>query len=336
MKNILLTASLSVLACMATAAQAEDLKGKVIISGLDNPTGVCVQPGTNHVFLAARDGVHRVDATAHKAFPEITGYPTDIYGKGPKYNIGPLGLAFLGKNQIVVGDGSHVDGQELVQVYTVGETPLEKPIASDKADTTLGPIKEGTDSAKGEGNFYGLAINKKAIFITSNGDDTKGWVLKSELTDGKPGELKPFLTTKVATNVDAPVAITISPKGYLVVGQMGEMNVAGDSLLTIYNPDSKELVHNYKTGLHDISGVAYSPTTGKLYVVDFAWTDVAQGGLFELEVKDGNIVAKKIAAVMKPTALAFDSKGQLFVTSMGVADKESAMTGELLMFDAGL
>ena len=58
-----------------------------------------------------------------------------------------------------------------------------------------------------------------AIYITCNGDDTKGWVAKSVIKDGKAGPLEPSIATKEATNVDAPVAITFSLDGKeLVIG----------------------------------------------------------------------------------------------------------------------
>ena len=42
--------------------------------------------------------------------PVIVDFPLDVYGKGPQYRIGPLGLAFAGKNVLVVGGGGQPDG----------------------------------------------------------------------------------------------------------------------------------------------------------------------------------------------------------------------------------
>ncbi|MEZ6049116.1 MAG: hypothetical protein R3C11_26780 [Planctomycetaceae bacterium] len=240
-------------------ASAEEPEHETLVIDLDNPSGVLVHPETGKVYTASRFGVHRYDPKEHKAVFEVMGYATDIYGKGPKYNIGPLGLGLMTGNQLVVGDGSRVDGEELVRVYPLDD----KKKSEEDAAFTLGPITAGEASAKGEGNFYGIAVSESAIFVTCNGDDTKGWVSKQDIADGKPGELKPFIATKEATGTDAPVAITFNPDGSeLVVGQMGEMNVAGDSLLTFYDPASGELKKSLKTGLSDIAGLAYSPATG--------------------------------------------------------------------------
>src|SRR5690606_27735869 len=163
--------------------------------------------------------------------------------------------------------------------------PPTSPASADSAEYTLGPLGPN-DQGQAEGNYYGVVVTGGAIFATANGDDTKGWIVKSEIKDGEPGELKRAIATKEAVNVDAPVALTTDKSGNLVVGQMGEINVPGDSLLCVYDPKTGELKHSWETGLNDITGLAYSPTTGKLYATDFAWLNTADGGLFELIVKD--------------------------------------------------
>jgi DNA-binding beta-propeller fold protein YncE len=203
---------------------------------------------------------------------------------------------------------------------------------------TLGPIKASEESAKGEGNFYGVASNGKSIFITCNGDDTKGWIAKSTAAAGKPGALKLSIATKVATEVDAPVPAIFSPYGDLVVGQMGEVtDPAGDSLLTIYDSETGKLKKTYKTGLNDIAGLAYSPKTGKLYATDYSWRDAKVGGLFRLDITGDTVKATKIASLDKPTACAFDKSGVLYVAVFGTVPEGSTKpAGSLVKFDSGL
>lgn len=304
-------------------AADEEALVKDILSGLDNPTGIAVQPGTGHVFVAD-SGAARVvkfDPAGKKqdVVAAISGFSIDVYGKGPMYNIGPLGLAFLDKNMLVVGDGSLKDGDELVRVYDLSSG---KALKAEDSKYKLGPIAPGDDSEKGEGNYYGVAASKTAIYVTCNGDDTKGWIARSEIKDGIPGDLLPFIATKkLLEDTDAPVGITLNQNGQIVASQMGEINKPNDSLLTVYDPESGELMARASTGLFDIAGLAYSPTTGKLYCVDYAWMDTKEGGLFRLDVDfdAGKVTTEKIASLDKPTALAFAADGSLYVSLIGTA-----------------
>lgn len=327
---------------IATAAAGFAAEPKVVVTGLDNPCGLAIQPGSGDVFIATHAGVLRFQPSSNKVTVEISGYPnpTDIYGKGPKYPVGPLGLAFVGDQHLVVGDGSRVDGEEFVRVYKVGHTAPAQPLAEADAAHTLGPITAGEHSAKGEGNFYGVAANGNTVFVTCNGDDTKGWVAKIDIAeDGKPGKLIPTIATKEATNVDAPVPIAFTPNGKgLAVGQMGEITVPGDSLFTIYNPATGKLRRSLKTGLHDVAGLAYSPTTRRVYVTDFAWLDAKQGGLFQLvglrEAKE-EVKTKKICSLDKPTAVAFDTEGNAYVAVFGTqAEGSTQPAGQLVRISA--
>jgi DNA-binding beta-propeller fold protein YncE len=304
----------------------------VVLEGLYNPCGVAIQPETGAIFVADSGALRVIRVGADgKPVDVITGFTKDIYGKGPMYDIGPLGLCFLSKDVLVVGDGGKPDGEELLRIYRLPEDG--KPLAADQHVAAFNLPK--TDEVLGEGNFYGLAVTNNAIYVTCNGDDTKGWIARCAIRSDGYGPFERAIATKEAVQVDAPVAITVDSRGNLVVGQMGEINVPNDSLLSFYDPKTGKLLVNYKTGLHDITALAYHPKTGRLYATDFAWLDVSQGGLFELvsERKDGQVsaVARKILPLMKPTAMAFDADGNLYVTVMGDA-KEGAgpKVGQLL------
>lgn len=332
MKKTILTvlSGLAVVAASALTSTAADTK--VVATGLDNPTGIAVQPETGHLLVASHAGIVRVDPKTGKVTPEVVGNPTDVYGKGPKYNIGPLGIAFMGNNHIVVGGGSRPDGEELVHVYKIGNEAAKEPQKESDAVYTLGPIKAGEQSIKGEGNFYGVAVTEKAIYVTCNGDDTKGWVARAILKDGKPGKLKPFIATKEATEVDAPAPISLSKTGKgLIVGQKGEVNQPGDSLLTAYSQGGK-LTKKVETGLNDIVGIAFSPD-GKLYVTDFSWIAPENGGLFRASLgkKDATSVKpKKITSLDKPTGIAFGKDGTAYIAVFGTAGDDGKPAGEVV------
>lgn len=329
--------AICLLICSTVAASAaEDVKVETLLDGLQNPSGVAVQPKTGHVFVSdsAAEKIIRFDPASGKAEDCITGFPQDVYGPGPKYDIGPLGLAFTADGKyLVVGGGGRIDGEELVYLFEVPEAGKSIQVAD--AAFQLGPIAKGDKSESGEGNFYAVATTDKALYITCNGDDTKGWVARSVIKDGQPGELVPFIATNEAVEVDAPVGICISPRGEIVIGQMGEISTAGDSLLSFYSPDSGRLLLSLKTGLNDICALAYSPKAPHLlYALDFSWMDTASGGLYRLDAALENgrpaVQSTRMVALDKPAAMAFSDDGSLYVAVYGTAGEDGKLNGKLL------
>lgn len=327
------------------AQENMNLKVEVMLEGLYNPSGIAIRPGASgedaEIFISDSGHLKVIKVTAaepDKPSDVITDFPKDVYGKGPMYDIGPLGLAFLNPSTLVVGGGGHVDGEEILRVYKLPEDG--SAIKADQMDHHVGPLAKGEISSSGEGNFYALAKGDEAIYISSNGDDTKGWVLKAPVKANEVTDLTGFIPTKEKTQVDAPVGITMSPKGYIVVGQMGEINLPNDSLLTFYSPEDGEMKLNLETGLFDITALAYSPTE-RLFALDFAWMDAAEGGLYRLEAEtneDGTqgVLARKLASLDKPTAMAFAPDGTLYVTVFGTPEEgsEDPASGKLLRITA--
>ncbi len=319
------------------AAEEAGVETTEMVINLDNPSGLAIHPKTGHVFIASHDGVHRFipEMKPLKCPLEISEFPTDVYGKGPMYDISALGVAFWDDEHLIVGEGCRKDGEELVRIYKITEKPPTSYQKESDAVYTAGPIPPGDESKMGEGNFYSVVKIGDTVFVSSNGDDTKGWIASFTIKDGKATELKPTIATKEKTQVDAPVPLAASPDGKLVVGQMGEVNVPGDSLLCIYDPASGELEKSLKTGLSDIAGLAYSKNTKKWYCTDFAWAEPENAGLFELTIDGNNVTPKKLAKLDKPTALEFDKDGNLYVTVFGTGKEGDKMTpGKLLMIKA--
>lgn len=302
----------------------------VVVEGLDNPCGVAIQPETGIVFVADSGASRIVKIENGVAVDVVVGFKVDIYGKGPQYNIGPLGLLFLDKNTLIVGGGDVPDGEEMLYVFDL--TDWKEPIQADNAKSKHNLPAEG--DVKGEGNFYALTLANGSVFVTCNGDDTKGWVSRASIEGNNVSGFERFIATKEATQVDAPVGITTSARGDLVVGQMGEINVPNDSLLTFYDPKTKKMLLNLKTDLYDITALAYSPSPrNQLYALDFAWMDTTQGGLFQLLKDDAKgMRTKKIVSLDKPTAMAFAADGSLYITVIGPEAKK----GSLLRIDPGL
>jgi len=338
MTRLFAALAFTALTSLGLSAFAQNPKVEEVVGGLSNPCGVAVQPGTNQVFLSDSANGRICRVANGKLQDVITGSPKDVYGKGPFYDIGPLGLVFTSDGKsIIVGDGGYKDGEECIRVYPVPEAG--KPALNYEKDASqkLGPLA-AMDGVLGEGNLYGLALSSSALYVTCNGDDTKGWVAKADLNGGKFGKLERWLPTKEMVEVDAPVAIAMSKQGDIVVGQFGEVNKPQDSLLTFYGAKTGKMLMNLETKLYDITGLAYSPKSGNLYATDFAWMKPDEGGLYRLDQNASGVKAVKIASLDKPTALTFASDGTLYITVIGPkAEGENASKqGKLLKVAPGL
>src|SRR6478752_7685043 len=122
MTRLLTAVAFAAIAGFTSFALAQSAKVEEVVGGLSNPCGVAVQPGTGQAYLSdsANGRVCRVNGG--KLEDVITGSPKDVYGKGPFYDIGPLGLGFTSDGKsVVVGDGGYKDGEECIRVYTVPE-----------------------------------------------------------------------------------------------------------------------------------------------------------------------------------------------------------------------
>jgi len=111
---------------------------------------------------------------------------------------------------------------------------------------------------------------------------------------------------------------------------MGEITVPEDGLVTIYDGSTGQMRRNFEVGLHDITGLARSPG-GQWYAIDFAWFDTTQGGLFRLTPTGDSVENEKLTSLDKPTAMAFDQDGALYISVIG-----SGAKGGKLLKVAGL
>lgn len=332
-------------AALARAAEPPKVKVETVLSGLNNPTAVVFRPGTSELLISESGAGQVVRVLADKPgkpAPVITGFPVGPAPAPLGFQVGPLGIAFLDRVTFAVGSGGQGAGRDVVGIYTLPTG--DKTLKFDDARRQLGPIKAGGDSKTGEGFFFGIAATPNAIFATSHGDDSAGWVSRAFLIDnaGKAADLKPLIKTKVLAHTGGPMALIVSKRGELVVGESGALDKPHDSAISFYNPKDKgRLLLTVATGLNDIVGLAYSPRSGNLYALDLAWSDSKEAALYRIDAtrQDGQMSAKavKIAALEKPTALAFASDGTLYVTLFGdAAEGANEKTGQVVKITGDL
>lgn len=323
-----------------------------IATDLDNPCGLVLRPsppaGGPYELFFSESGAGQVvrlstDKPAEKT-PVITGFPLAQFREDSAYAIGPLGLEFITRTKLAVGTGGLGKGNDLVRVYSLPAD--DSALTYEQADHSVGPIPNDSRSNTGEGLFFALAKIEdeldKALYVTSSGDPDQGWVLKASMAGNKLADLQPFIATRRVTGIGSPSAATVNPKSrshYLLIGQMGDQGDERDSLLGFYGPTTGTPAVILKSGLYDITGLAYSPS-GDLYALDAAHADPKSGGVYRIDAADvdgrQSARAVKIAAIERPTSLAFTPDGFLYVTAFGEsAGAGQPPTGALLKISPG-
>jgi hypothetical protein len=304
---------------------------ETIASGLACPTSLAVRGGATAVapfqlFIAEAGEARIVRVAAEKdakVTPVIVGFPKSDRGPLLGGSVGPLSVAFLTANRLVVGDGGLGDGADLIRVYSLPDGDAE--LTFDQVDHTAGPIKASSRSIAGEGAFADLAGSDDACFVVPRSGDERGWILKAIVDANRVAGLEPFVSVRDALGATHPTAVTVDPRTdhhYLLIATAGEFDGQPDSRVTMVSPTSGDAALALAPGLRDITAIAYSPA-GDLYVADFAASDPRAGGAYRLEAAqvDGreSCRAVKIARVERPTALAFTPDGALYVTTLGEA-----------------
>ncbi len=320
------------------AAEPAKIQTDVFLSALDNPVAVTLRPGTNELLISESGAGRVLHATIdqpNQATPLLTGFAPGDAPSGLGFKAGPLGIAFIDRNSFVVGTGGGKPGQDVIKLFVMPTGA--KTLALESARQTLGPFPAGSESSTGEGFFYSLATLPDVVLATSHGDDA-GYILRAVGLQGKMfSALRPLVKTKVVTGAGNPTAITINKRGELVVGQSASFDKPHDAVLSFFNPKNGKLLLSLPTDLHDIFGLAYHPQSGNLYAIDFALVDGKDAGLYRIDAvrKDGKPAAAgvKIASLQRPTSLAFNTDGVLFVTVLGDGKddgKNGGKSGQLL------
>ncbi len=323
-------------------AKAE-IKPELLVENLETPAGLAIAPQSGDVMVATRFGVYRYVPQTHAVFMEVVGYDEpDTIGEDGEWEIGPLSLDFYGDSELVVGGGSAPEGEEIVQTFEIGLEPRgDAPQIQDTdAKQTAGPVDASTAGGEGAGNFTGVLVGTKGVYVSTSGTTPKGWILKVPVDKGEFEPIEPFIATADAAKVGGPGPMAFDAEGNIVVGLWGGA-MPGDDAIAVFS-DAGDLRAVYQSEIGEFGGMAYSPKTKALYVTDMGLS-TDRGGLYRVTLADEKVKAEKILALDKPAAIAFSADGKLYLTTLGTRvegkttpDGDKFSPGALHLIDAGL
>lgn len=339
---------------MADEDETPPIKVTTVLSDLDRPTSLAIQPGTGAVFFSEAGAGRIVRITPAGKDVVISGFSHDKEAKDASADIGKLALAFVSRNLLAVAGSDPPDKPQFVRFY---EIPAPgKSLDAEKTKFRIGPWQPDKTPVSGSLRFRGLSADgSESVFFTIGGEK-HDWIGALEVREEKPGPLTTLLATDLAAGAGTPGGVTVSPRGEVVVGQLTpsaglaaadkeKQAKSHESMLAFFDPKAKKLLLQCPTGLSDIAGLAYSPRTGWLYAVQLSPDDATKAGLYRLDrsLKENRQGANavRISALDRPTAAVFAPNGSLYATVLGKtgdkkSDDKSKPTGGLLRISGKL
>ena len=293
----------------------------IMLEGLNHPCGVAVHPESGTVYIS--DSGHGkviclVDETPSDV---VTGFPVELIGADFDFHAGPLGISFTSRNQLVVGTGCWNSGLDRVSIFDLEEVPRSCD------DETLSRSIKSTGAEPEEGDFFAIASSGDFSFVVGRGDPAHGWVHRLEWKKNGKLEFKRFIDTRSATKTGLPTALTISPDGFVVVGQRGDSGE--NSVLAFYDQTEGDVRAKFDLEGNGMIALAYGPNHGRLFALFNSPDSPGQNGLYKLVGRKQNSQCEMqlVHAIEFPLAMAFTPTGLLLVTAGQQDGKLLAIAG---------
>jgi hypothetical protein len=316
---------------------AAEVAVEKVLGGLLSPCAIALRPGSGDpgdVFVAECGAGRIVKLSGGKAdvgTEVITGFAPPHGADGERGGAGVQSLIFLDHTRLVVAGGDG-EGKPFVRLYEVGDSN-DKLLAENSKQSI--DLPKG-DDAKGIRSFHDLVRtlpNDKVadvLVAAANGERGPAGIWKIAVRANTLGDIAPFAAAKSKVNQTAIGGTAIANPGFIAIAAGSDDDSKNASVLRFLNPADGRVILQAKTGLSEIVGLAYSPTTGNLFAADGK-----TGAVYRLDDSGDSdnpaCKAVKIADIARPTALVFAADGSLFVTSLGKSNEEGTLlrlTGE--------
>lgn len=310
----------------------------VVAGDLNTPLGVAVERDTSAVAVAESGAGRILRLVDGKMTPAVVEFPLTDCGPSRTLKAGPSAISFFDKQTIAALDIGSIEGADSVRLYKL---PNAGEPATPYATTVhkIGPQAAGRTASTSE-SWGGLVTAPSVVLFSSFAGEPEGWLSRTFKTNERWSDPSRFVATRDVTGGERPMALTFSPRSEVVSGQIGTWDKPKDSRISFLNLNSGKLLANYRIDLHDVVALEYSPKTGQLYALDLAWSQPADAGLYQVVAtySEGRlgVQAKKIVALPRPTSLAFQADGTLYVTTLGAVDAPVARSGQLWKITPGL
>ena len=327
---------------------AENVTVQKVLTGLKSPRGVTVRPddaGEQSEIFIAESGAGRVTRLSSgqpgKTTDIIAGFASPSASDENLQSPGVQSLRFLDHTRLVVGGGDD-DGKPFARLYELPES--NKPLTADQhkqdVELPLGDAEQQTEARTLRGIARTRPNNQVGdlLIVAAAGDQGPAGLMFIPV---RAGTLEgAVVDPAVARDVVEAGGISVSNNGYIVVAGASHTNGNRSSALRFLNPLNRHAVMQVSVDLRRIVALAYSPKSGNLYAANFPTPDDGHSGVYRLdeagEPGAPACAAVKIAGVRRPTALAFDPHGALYVTALSESARTTPDTGLLVKLTGDL
>jgi hypothetical protein len=311
---------------VASLATAQEANVVTVLSDLHDPRGIAVRPSDQqdkHEIYVAEAGAGRIVRLSgdeiDAADDAITGFPEEAP---------PVALLFIDRDFLVVG----CRGTTALRLFQFAEPAGSLSADSSKQQAIIEDGNLLVALARTRANDK-VADALVAAFAATDGKGSLAKIPLRASTLGEPTSLR-------SAQVVAPMGITVSEQGFIVLGDRDPSADSTRAHLKFLNPITGQPVMELSLELAGLAGLAFSPRTGHLYAIATAASVDTEGGLFridsKIESRKPGCEAVKVAAITSPTSLAFAPDGTLYVTDAGKPSDTNMHRGSLLKLPGNL
>lgn len=312
--------------CVSAVAEDIDLglkgnlKARVVLSGLSNPSSVAFSPA-GHLTVCDSANGNVLLVKNGKAEKYITGFVTEYWKvdaeTGSKsFKLGPLSAVWVDDTTLAVTNAGLGDGEETVVFFSGPGT-----VADGKATNSVGPTSDDPKD-KGEGNLTGLSLSedKSTIYVAGQGSDAKSWVLAVDVATKKLSGLAS--ADEAGIEINSPMATMPWNKNSILALYSGAGG-KDDGLIVQWNSKTGKVIKQWTLpGLTDPMGFARVPESRSLVVVDNNWDlkTVKPGRLarVNLPMDSGEAKVRVLSEnLLGPVACEFGPDGDLYIAQLG-------------------
>ncbi|MCC7475543.1 MAG: hypothetical protein IT425_09120 [Pirellulales bacterium] len=331
---------------MARMGLADEPAFHKLLGGLRSPCSIAIRPeidGATQVFVADRgsgrvlriDGGRSSDAPTQEAIEAVVGFPTAAAAIEQPDAVGVQSILFLDQLRLVAS-GRESSGQPFLNIYELSGQTGALPFTSPKQIAKL-PSK----SLPGEAIFHLHDLSRSRandlvpdfLLAAASGEAGVKPLWRIGLAANTLGDVTPYAATLAADAASSHVvsigSIATAPTGHWVIASRNTAAPPAGDLVTFLMPHNGQVAMQITTSLPRIVALAYHPRTGELFAASAATGDGTRGGIYRLDDAStpGNLGcrATPVASLARPTAIAFDPLGTLYVAALeAVGEKQAA------------